>query len=200
MDAVATPRDAAARALMTNPGAIAPGFRLPEIVADDRAFRAWYDRHAPRVYRYLLSRCGSESVAEDLLQAVFIEVVRHPETFDGRADVLPWLIGIARHQLGRHYRQRDRSERWSWGRGVHVVEPVSQSGELHSARIGAEIRAAMASLPALQQAALVFRFLDGLSVREVADHIGRSEDATESLLRRARVHFEQVYRGATDAD
>lgn len=152
------------------------------------------------MYRYLLSRCGSESVADDLLQAVFMEVVRHPDTFDGRADVLPWLVGIARHQLGRHFRRRDRSERWSWGRGVHAIEPVSQRGELRSAQIGADIRTAMTSLPALQQAVLVFRFLDGLSVREVADHVGRSEAATESLLRRARVHFEQAYRGATDAD
>src|SRR6185369_15007563 len=72
---------------------------LAAIVRDDVAFRAWYDRTAPRVYAYLLSRCGSQPLAEELLQATFVEVVRRPATFDGRGDVIPWLIGIARHQL-----------------------------------------------------------------------------------------------------
>ena len=172
---------------------------LAAIVGDDAAFRAWYDRHAPRVYAYLMSRCGSQVVAEELLQAVFVEVVRKPAMFDGRADPVPWLIGIARHQLARHYRKRERSERWWSGEPVRPIEPVSEGPEFRSSEVALDIRRALGSLPALQQAALVFRFLDGLSVREVAAHLGRSEDATESLLRRARGQFERAYRGATDA-
>jgi RNA polymerase sigma-70 factor (ECF subfamily) len=180
------------------PGATAPGVSLSEIVQDDGAFRAWYERTAPRVYAYLLSRCASEAVAEDLLQATYVEVVRRPATFDGRADPVPWLIGIARHQLARHYRQRHSRERWWPGGTIQEIEPVAESAEFQAARVGADIRTALQSLPVLQQAALVFRFLDGLSVRDVADHLGRSEAATQSLLRRARVQFAQAYRGESD--
>jgi RNA polymerase sigma-70 factor (ECF subfamily) len=172
---------------------------LGAVVADDAAFRAWYDRNAPRVYAYLMSRCGSQADAEELLQAVFVEVIRHPASFDGRADPVPWLIGIARHQLARHYRKRAQSDRW-WSREqVRAIEPASEDPEFRGSELAIDIRRALASLPALQQAALVFRFLDGLSVRDVAAHLGRSEDATESLIRRARSQFERAYRGATDA-
>jgi RNA polymerase sigma-70 factor (ECF subfamily) len=180
----------------STPGAGAPGVSLVAIVEDDAAFRAWYDRTAPRVYAYLMSRCGSEQLAEELLQATFVEVVRNPRAYDGRADAVPWLIGIARHQLARHYRGRERSERWWRSAPIREIE-VGSSSEAGAAHVAVDIRAALRTLSAIQQAALVFRFLDGLSVREVASHLGRSEDATESLLRRARQAFERSYRGDT---
>ena len=57
----------------------------------------------------------------------------------------------------------------------------------------------MAALPSDQRAALMLRFLDDLPVKEVAAVIGRSEDATESLIRRARRAFEDAYRGVDRA-
>ena len=53
---------------------------------------------------------------------------------------------------------------------------------------------ALATLPALQRAVLVFTALDGLTVAEAAVLIERSESATESLLHRARVAFREAYR------
>jgi RNA polymerase sigma-70 factor (ECF subfamily) len=180
----------------STPGADASGVDLAAIVADDRAFRVWYDRTAPRVFAYLLSRCGSEPLAEDLLQATFIEVVRRPAAYDGRPDAVPWLIGIARHQLARHYRKRAEAARgWFGTGGVREIEPAGEGTVFDAANLGADIRVALRSLPPLQQAALVFRFLDGLTVREVAAHLAKSEAATASLLRRARSDFERVYRG-----
>ena len=57
---------------------------------------------------------------------------------------------------------------------------------------------AIAQLPADQRIALLFRYLDGLTVREVSTVIGRSEKATESLLSRARDGFRRAYGGRTD--
>ena len=53
---------------------------------------------------------------------------------------------------------------------------------------------ALRSLPTLQRAAIVLRYLDGLSVREVAAAIGKSESATESLLSRGREQFRRAFR------
>lgn len=180
------------------PGTRAGPTSLVAIVEDDVAFRAWYERTAPRVFAYLLSRCGSQPLAEELLQATFVAVVRRPGTFDGRGDVIPWLIGIARHQLARHFRKQAGEERWWRSGDVREIEPASGGNEFHGAQLGADIRVALGALPASQQAALIFRFLDGLSVRDVATHLGRSEDATESLIRRARTQFERAYRGDAD--
>ena len=48
------------------------------------------------------------------------------------------------------------------------------------------------------RAALTLRYLDGLSVPEVADHLGRGVHATEALLVRARIAFRRAYEGAGD--
>jgi RNA polymerase sigma-70 factor (ECF subfamily) len=187
------------------PGASAPGVPLSAIVADDLAFRAWYERTAPRVYAYLMSRCGSDELAEELLQAVFVEVLRRPDTYDGRTDVVPWLIGIARHRLARHYRELARAGHWARDASIRPIDVATHEAAGHdagwqAADLQGRIRYALEAIPVLQRAALVLRFMDDLSVREVARHLHRGEDATESLLRRARDRFEREFRGDDDAN
>jgi DNA-directed RNA polymerase specialized sigma24 family protein len=53
-------------------------------------------------------------------------------------------------------------------------------------------------LPAAQQAAVVLRYFDDLSIQEVAKRLGRSERATEGLLRRGRDGFRVAYREKVD--
>jgi RNA polymerase sigma-70 factor (ECF subfamily) len=170
---------------------------LAAIVEDDAAFRQWYERCAPRVYAYVLSRSGSASLAEEITQAVFVEAVRRPWTYDGREDAVPWLCGIARHQLARHFRRGSRQLPWMTTPAVREID-VPGDAAWRSVEARDRIRVALGTLPSLQRAALIFRFLDGLSVREVAQLLHRTEDATESLLRRARENFSRAYRETSD--
>jgi RNA polymerase sigma-70 factor (ECF subfamily) len=57
---------------------------------------------------------------------------------------------------------------------------------------------ALRNMPALHRAALVLRYVDGLSLREVARELGRSESATDSLIRRAKERFKATYPEAVD--
>lgn len=172
---------------------------LRAVIDDDVEFRAWYARSAPRVYAYLLSRGGSPALAEDLTQEVFLEVIRKPASFDGRGDSLPWLIGIARHRLAAHlrrgFRERGRQERL-----VREVQTQDAGAEWHAAESRTTIHQVLAALPPMYRFVLVLRFLDQLSVRDIARELGRSEDATESLLRRAREAFERQFGEVTRAD
>ncbi|MEO8570615.1 MAG: RNA polymerase sigma factor [Chloroflexota bacterium] len=172
----------------------APAIDLAAIIEDDDAFRRWYNMAAPRIYAYLFSRTGSAELAEELTQETFIEVVRNPRSFDGRSDPIPWVIGIARHRLTRQFRRHkvevDRSRKL-----VREIE-VSRDDGAPWRRFEERDRLAssMDALQAEQRTALMLRFVDGLSVKDVAKTIGRSEDATESLIRRARQAFERAYR------
>ena len=169
-------------------------FDLAATIADDVAFRSWYDAVAPRVYAYAYARTGSVVVAEDVTQETFIEIVRRPSSFDGRSDPLPWVIGVARHRLGRHFRtlRRDDERAAELVREIRLVEPIAPPSVLDDRE---DLSAGLRALTSDQRAALVLRFVDGLSVRQVAAAIGRTEDATESLIRRAREAFERVVRG-----
>jgi RNA polymerase sigma-70 factor (ECF subfamily) len=162
---------------------------LASLFGDEVAFRDWYDRCLPAVYRYLLSRCaGDPHLAEELTQQTFIEAVRRPDGFDGRSNIVTWLCAIGRHKLVDHYRRAGRDERRHAELALVPSRDAWQETELRDG-----VERALDQIPGDQRLALIFRYLDGLPVREVASSLGRSESATESLLSRAREGFRRVY-------
>ena len=183
---------------MTAPMAIASRGDFVTITDDESRFRDWYDDTLPRVYRYLAARCaGDDELVEELTQQTFVEAIRHRHRFDGRSDVVTWLIAIARNRLVDHHRRHVREVRRQH-RLVHR-EQGAEDAPWRAAEARGAVEAAVAQLPADQRIALLFRYLDGMSVREVAATIGRSEKATESLIARAREGFRRAHGGHTDA-
>lgn len=162
-----------------------------EMLDDEVAFDGWYRDALPRVYAYLYSRCGGDAaLAEDLTQQAFVEAVRNAERWNGRADLVTWIVGIGRHKLADHFRRLGRDRR-------RTVELRGEAELTDDPVLGVtiDIQRALDSLPPDQRFALVLRAADGLPVRDVAAVIGRSEDATESLIRRARTAFRRAYDG-----
>ena len=171
---------------------------LAAVFSESAAFRRWYDDAVVRVYGYLQGRCGGDAeLAEELTQQTFIEAVRHWRAFDGRSDSVTWLCSIARNKLVDHHRQLDRQQRRHLRLVVRQIEVVD-GGPHGSVDDREAVLAALRNLPALHRAALVLRYVDDLSIREVAKALGRSEDATESLIRRAKDRFRAIYPEAPD--
>ena len=162
------------------------------VFADEAAFRTWYERSLPTVYRYLFHRCGrNAALAEELTQQAFVEAVRGHGRFRGDADATTWVVGIARHKLVDHFRRSERDSRRLAALGA--MESGPGRAESSPPTMPDDIDDALAVLPALQRAALVLHYMDRLSVREVARLIGKSEAATASLLARGRDGFREAY-------
>jgi len=156
---------------------------------------ALYDRALPQVYGYLLPRCGSTPVAEDLTAETFLAAVTSVKR--GAVDdvTTAWLVGIARHKLVDHWRRREREER-----KLQLVqnEIVDVDDPWDAALDATRAREVLASLGPHHRAALTLRYLDGLSVPEVADELDRTVHATEALLVRSRVAFRRSYEERGD--
>lgn len=166
------------------------------VFADNLAFRAWYERSLPRVYAYLLHRCGRDAeLAEELTQQAFVEAVRGRARFRGQSDPVTWVVGIARNKLVDHFRRAERDQR---RHAALVAREIGHHGTgqpppgIHPD----EVDEALTRLPALQRAVLVLHYMDHLPVREVARFIGKSEAATASLLARGREAFRQAFQEA----
>jgi RNA polymerase sigma-70 factor (ECF subfamily) len=173
---------------------------LDVALADDRAFEAWHRRTLPRVYSYLLSRCGGDiRLAEDLTQETFIAAIDQRSRFDGRSDAITWLCGIARHKLADHFRSLEREERRRMRIEIRQVEVDSDQRTQMDLEDRTLIAETLRSLPATQRAVLVFVVLDDLPVAEAARLLGKSRGATESLLFRARESFRRAYVSEVEA-
>ena len=104
-----------------------------------------------------------------------------------------WLITVARNKLVDHWRREERDER----RKFQLLEAPADDEEDDDAQERferARVHAVLTELGAHHRAALTLRYLDGLSVPDVADHLGRTVHATEALLVRARRAFRKCYR------
>lgn len=165
---------------------------IDAVFGDEVAFRDWYDRALPRVYRYLYHRCGRDvSLAEELTQDTFAEAVRSGRRTGTHPDAVAWVLGIARHRLADHFRRLARQER-RLAQLAALPTPTEAPGQVWP---DADLADALASLPAMQRAAVILRYVDDLPVREVAGQLGRSEKAVESLLSRGREALRRRYEG-----
>jgi RNA polymerase sigma-70 factor, ECF subfamily len=152
---------------------------------------AIYHRSLPHVYGYLLSRCGDASLAEDLAAETFMAAVAAAGQPDPPEMTVAWLVGVARHKLADHWRRSARDERTQ----AVAAQPDDALDDPWDEWLDTEAAyAALRCLPATQRAALTLRYLDGLGVPEVAEHLGRSVHATETLLARSRAALRAVYR------
>src|SRR6478736_5552353 len=77
---------------------------------DQLAMRTLYARHRIPLYRWLLRIVRNETVAEDLLSDVFLDVWRQAASFQGRASVSTWLLAIARYKALSARRSRVDAE------------------------------------------------------------------------------------------
>jgi RNA polymerase sigma-70 factor, ECF subfamily len=155
-----------------------------------------YDSAVRDVYGYLVARCRNRQLAEDLTAETFLAAVG--QIHRGAVDqvTVAWLVGIARHKLIDHWR---RTTRQVSTRTIDFFDGVSDAGEVVDDPWDAvlderRVTMVMDRLGAHHRGALTLRYIDGLGVPAVAEHLGRTVHATEALLVRARNAFRAAYQ------
>jgi RNA polymerase sigma-70 factor, ECF subfamily len=162
-----------------------------EALPDPDPVASIYHRSLPHVYGYLLSRCGSAGLAEDLAAETFMAAVAAVRQPAAPEITVAWLVGVARHKLADHWRRSAREER----NQAVAAQPADTVDDPWEEWLDAEAaHAALRCLSPYQRAALTLRYLDGLPVAEVAEHLGRSVHSTETLLARSRAALRLVYQ------
>jgi RNA polymerase sigma-70 factor (ECF subfamily) len=164
----------------------------------DQAFEELYRNHLRDVYSYAFYRVGNHHDAEDLTEQAFLQAYRHFERArresNGRP-LRPWLIRIA-HNLASNY-HRDRARRPE--ANLEAVEPPSHPHGTEQIVEGREeLRLVMDRLERLsddRREALIMRFALGMSNREIARALGRTDGATKVLIHRAIKQLEEEMSG-----
>ena len=149
--------------------------------------------HFDSVFAFCLVRCGSRPLAEEIASDVFADAVR---TVVGDDEVVlnrSWLFSVARRRLIDHWRRAERQRR-RIERLTRLSLPTANELVGHPTLEDEHLLSALASLPERQRTVLVLRYLDEMSVGEVADALQVSYQATESLLARARRSFARSYK------
>jgi RNA polymerase sigma-70 factor (ECF subfamily) len=139
-----------------------------------------YLLYADNVYGYVLAIVRDEHDAEDITSEVFSKLPRALTRY--RAGATPfaaWLLRVARNAALDHLRAQRSVPRAE----VHLA---TAAAEPRAAERLADLRAALAALPADQRHVMLLRLVAGMSPGEVALELGRSVDAVHALQHRAR--------------
>lgn len=156
--------------------------------AEPAAVRWLLDEVAPVVYGFVFPRVGGDqAAAEDILQETLLEAVRSARGFRAESALSTWMCTIARRRLARHYESERRSELTR--QSLQLVKAAS-SAEESAAEADYErqdeVVRALGQLPALQRQVLVLKYIEDLSVQEIAVQVKKSRVQVQSLLQRGR--------------
>jgi RNA polymerase sigma-70 factor, ECF subfamily len=147
---------------------------------DSDALRFLYLRYADNVYGYVCSIVRDEHEAEDVTQHIFAKLMTALGRYEPR--VVPfsaWILRVAHNAAIDHMRTR-RPVPCEEVRSTELEDDVTGRERF------ADLRLALNALPSEQRDVIMLRFLVGLSPREIAERLGRSEDAVHGLQHRGR--------------
>jgi len=160
---------------------------------------AFFDEFHARVFRYIASSTGAPAAdVDDLVQETLLEAWKNRAQYRGDSALETWVLAIARNRV--KMRLRSLGRRGEIDRALRAMDSEEiPDAVLRDAETVAAVRRALEALPPDQADALVLRYYEGRSVRDMAASLGDSEKAVESRLHRARVALREVLiRGGAD--
>src|SRR5919199_4125825 len=159
---------------------------MAELLAEgrrvDRGFERLYRRHVADVYHYALAVLRNPADAEDVTQTTFMNAYRALQKGEQVEKPQNWLIKIAHNAARSRYARASRRVK-EVPLEDHVEQlavPEEEKPDVHA------VLEALGNLPLNQRAALVMRELEGRSYAEIAETLGVSVPAVETLIFRAR--------------
>ena len=143
--------------------------------------------YAPAIYRLAYARTGSRADAEDIMQEVFVRLLRAEPDFADRAHARAWLLRVAANCANDWFRAP-----WRRREG-----PLTDSLPAPEHEDGGVVEAVLA-LPAKYRTAVHLYYYEELSVAEIAKITGKSESAVKSRLFRARAMLREALKEDDD--
>jgi RNA polymerase sigma-70 factor, ECF subfamily len=153
---------------------------------DRRAFETLYIRHHSRVCRFLIRFIGNESVAEEMVNEVFLEVWRHAHRFEAKSRVATWLLAIARYKALSALR-RPSCVQMDDDAAAAVADPADDpEATMDRQSRRAILKRCLTQLPAAQREVIDLVYYHDKSVEEAAGFVGVAASTVKTRMFYAR--------------
>lgn len=176
---------------------------------DERAFERFFDENFSRLYRFALARLANDPEAtKEVVQLVLTKATRNLKSYRGEAALFTWMCAICRNEIsdwmvkqGR-YREHivlaeDYPEIQAAVDSFQVPQADNPERQYQRLEMVRMIQVALDRLPPKYGDVLEWMYIDGHSVKEIAARLSMGQEATQSLLARAKKAFGDVYGSLT---
>lgn len=156
----------------------------------EEAFQRLYEKYHQDLFQFLFYLVKDKGLAEDLIQEVYIKVLKSYDRFEGRSSEKTWLFSIARHVAIDHFRKqktlRQRiMEKFDFEKASIVDHnPLPEEITLQREEIQ-WLYKALDRCNVNQRTVLILRYLKGMSIAETAHILGWTESKVKTTAHRA---------------
>lgn len=174
---------------------------------DEAAFEEFYDSYFQALYRFAQARLGQDAeLAKEMAQATVCKAIEKLASYRGEAALFSWLCSICRFEISGHFKRERRSPPQAdllgeSGALRDVLDALpaldDPENELLRREVARLVHEAVDHLPSRYGQVLEWKYSDGLAVKEMADQLGMTPKAVESLLTRARLAFRDRFASLT---
>jgi RNA polymerase sigma-70 factor (ECF subfamily) len=169
---------------------------------DEGAFDEFFADYFPRLFRFAVLRLRDSDAAEDIVQASLMAAMRHLGSWRGEASLFTWLCTICRREIAAWQKRTSRRVIVSIeddDPGVRAaLDSIGAAADAADARLaradtGRIVQLALDHLPPRYSRVLEWKYLEELSVDDIAGRLQCTPKAAESLLTRARDAFRDAF-------
>jgi len=174
------------------------------IKGDENAFNRFFDDYHPRLFRFIMSRVDQDyDLAQDMAQDTLCKAIDKMADYRGEAALFTWMCQISRSMIHAHFVKQNRRAK--------VVQPMADTQEMRSIleniamndqlqpeqmtmnlQLKQILEEVLDHLPNDYGNVLTWKYIEQLSVSEIASQLSTTQIAAQSILARARKSFQQV--------
>jgi RNA polymerase sigma-70 factor, ECF subfamily len=173
---------------------------------EETAFEEFFGLYFPGLYRFALIRLNQDAdAAEEVVQNALFKAISKLKTFRGEAALFSWLCTFCRYEISDYFKgAKQRQLIQDVPEVLAALESLLTATEdrpdqaILKKQIAGTVQVALDSLPPRYANALEWKYIEGLSVKEIAARLNLGDKATESTLTRARQAFRDAFLSLTN--
>lgn len=153
---------------------------------DPAALQLLHHRYYEPVARYIKFKVGDSQTVEDLSGEVFVRVIQGLKRGQGWQDSPQgWIMGIARHVVADHYRQKERAPEVELSEHLAAQTETNPAYQAMLSDRKRVLHQAIQQLGEEQRDVILLRFMEGVDIRVVAKAVNKTPGAVKALQYRA---------------
>ncbi len=167
------------------------------LAGDTDAFSQLVMRHQDAVYNLAYRLCHNTATAEDMAQEAFVRAFQKLHQYQSSYSFRNWVLGICANLCRSRYRwwRREKKKRQAYAVEMAIHQETSENDNLEDrsqAKERERLDRALAALPVRLRGPLVLKYIEGMSVQEVATTLGISLSAAKMRLARGREQMKEI--------
>jgi RNA polymerase sigma-70 factor, ECF subfamily len=156
----------------------------------DQAVARWFHDYSPAIEQFITTKISVTEDVDELVQEVFLACLRELVHFRGEASLKTWMLTIARYKVADYYRARYAKK------VIHLValfDEISLPLLANSTDQITVVQETLQKLSPTLREVLLAKYIDGKSVKQLAQELAKTTKTIEAQLFRARNQFKQAY-------